>query len=163
MTWGAGALALLCAALWGGLAVAVRFTQEDLPPVGTAALRFGIASVVVALWGKSQGQGLWVRREEWKPISVVGILLFLQIGLFHWGLTQTNSAHGSVLIGSNPVFVALIAHFMLLGDRLSWGKLAGLGLAVLGLVTVFAGPSGVTSGDPPTWLGDGIILLSSLL
>jgi drug/metabolite transporter (DMT)-like permease len=92
-------------------------------------------------------------------------MLFLQIALFHWGLTRTNSAHGSVLIGSNPVFVALIAHFALQGDRLNRIKAIGLVVAVIGIMAVVAGTNrdGSLAGDPATLLGDAVILVSSFL
>ena len=166
---GAG-LAVLCSALWGGLAVAIRYTQDDLPPIGTAGLRFAVASLFMAVWAKSNGESLGIERSQSLPIVVSGLLLFAQIGTFHLGLTQTNSAHASVLIGSHPVIVAILAHYVLQGDRLSMLKLAGLALSTLGLLGVVMGnqlPGAAAAssqpGDPATLTGDGIILVSSVL
>ncbi|MEX2558636.1 MAG: DMT family transporter [Pirellulales bacterium] len=161
-------LALLCAVLWGGLAVAIRYTQDDLPPIGTAGLRFALASAVLVGWARWQHAPLAVQPGQGRAVIVLGLLLFAQIALFHWGLTRTNSAHGSVLIGANPLFVATIAHFVLPGDRLSLSKLLGLSVATAGLVTVVAGEqarwtSAGASADPATLAGDAIVLASSLL
>ncbi len=41
-------LATTCAALWGGLAVAVRYTQEELPPLATAGCRFALGAALLA-------------------------------------------------------------------------------------------------------------------
>jgi drug/metabolite transporter (DMT)-like permease len=154
----------LCAVLWGGLAVAVRFTQEDLPPFGTAGIRFACASLMLYGWARWRGESLALRPGQFPPCLMLGLLLFLQIGTFHWGLTRTNSAHASVLIGANPVFVAVLAHLLLADDRLSWAKTLGLALALVGLVAVVAGErTASATRDAVTLLGDGVILGSSFL
>jgi drug/metabolite transporter (DMT)-like permease len=177
ITLASACLAALCAALWGGLVVVIQFTQDDLPPLGTAGLRFGLASLCMAAWMRWERVPFRVRAGQWGPIGVAGLLLFVQISLFHWGLTQTNTAHGAVLIGSNPVSVAVLAHFLLRGDRLTWGKLLGLFAATAGLLAVvggerlFAGTGQTTSaaastntfGDVATLLGDAVVLASSIL
>jgi drug/metabolite transporter (DMT)-like permease len=171
ITLSAALLATLCSALWGGLAVAIRYTQDDLPPLATAGVRFGLAAVFMAAWAWHGGESLKIRSGQAMPIVVAGLLLFAQIGTFHLGLTQTNSAHASVLIGSHPVIVAILAHYVLHGDRLSRIKLAGLLLSTLGLIAVVMGDQLVgaastaaqAGGDPATLTGDGVILFSSFL
>lgn len=165
MTVGACLSALSCAVLWGGLAVAVRFTQDSIPPLATAGLRFSIATVLIAVTTLLQGLSLSVNRKQLAAIVPLGVLLFLQIGSFHSGMAHTNSSHGSVMIGSYPVFVALVAHFLLHGDRVSPGKLMGLLLAFAGLVVIFAGGEGSSTAgaEQPTLFGDTIVLGSSFL
>ena len=159
------ALATLCAVLWGGLAVAVRATQDGIPPLATAGLRFGIATALLAPTALWQSASLAISARQLLAIVPVGLLLFTQIGSFHYGMAHTNSAHGSVMIGSYPVFVALVAHFLLHGDRVSPGKLAGLMVAFGGLIAIVAGTQSVTSpsGDAATIFGDAIVLASSFL
>jgi drug/metabolite transporter (DMT)-like permease len=160
-------LAILCAVLWGGLAVAVRFTQDGIPPLATAGLRFGIATALLAGTALWQGASLAVDRRQLGAILPVGLLLFFQIGSFHYGLNRTNSSHGSVMIGSYPIFVAFVAHFMLHGDRVSPAKLAGLLVAFAGLLAIVGGapqaPTGAGTGDAATLWGDATILFSSFL
>jgi drug/metabolite transporter (DMT)-like permease len=168
VTVSAALLATRCAALWGGLAVAVRFTQDDIPPLATAGLRFGIATLLLAGTILGQGASLGIDRKQFLAVLPVGLLLFSQIGSYHFGQAYTSSAHGSVIIGSYPVFVALVAHFLLQGDRVSPGKLAGLVVAFGGLLSIVAGarsPTGTSTAtrDAATLYGDGIILVSSML
>ena len=56
---------MLCCALWGGNAVAVKFAVPDFPPFGCAALRFVIALPLVAPRLPDAGQPLWVERRLW--------------------------------------------------------------------------------------------------
>ena len=166
ITAGAAALAVLCAVLWGGLAVSVRYTQESLPPMATAGFRFAIATALLGITAPWRRISLAVDARQLLQIVPVGLLLFVQIGTFHFGLAHTNSSHGSVLIGSYPVFVALAAHFALRGDRVSLPKFAGLMTAFAGLLAIVAGAAPHAPGisaDPATFRGDAIILFSSML
>ncbi len=166
----AAMLALLCAALWGGTAVAVQFTQDDWPPLGTAAIRFALGSFFVWLWCRWESQPLAIRPDQWRPILTLGLMLFCQIALFHYGLTRTSSAHGALMIGTNPVWVALIAHVALPNDRLTWLKLLGLTVAVIGVaILLFAATSPPEQSEtnvhsqPATLWGDGVLLASAWL
>ncbi len=174
ITFAAASVATLCAALWGGLAVAILFTQQDLPPMLTAGLRFALATLFMASWARWDGARLWLQAADVPLVALAGLLHFAQIGSFHWGLTQTNSSHASVLIGSYPVIVAVLAHFLLPGDRLSWLKAAGLLLASAGLLMVVGGNAWVAGStapntllaqdqDPASLFGDAVIFTSSLL
>jgi drug/metabolite transporter (DMT)-like permease len=168
ITLGAACVATLCAALWGGLAVAIRYTQEDLPPFCTAGLRFALASLFMAAWAWWDGAKLRLAPGEAPRLALAGLLLYAQIGTFHWGLTQTNSSHASVLIGAHPVIVAVLAHFLLPGDRLTILKSAGLLLASAGLLLVVGGDresaiSLSAARDPATLAGDTVIFASSSL
>lgn len=167
VTLTAAALATLCAVLWGGLAVAVRYTQDDIPPLATAGLRFSIATALLSATARWQGGSLAIAGRQCAAVVPVGLLLFVQIGSFHFGMARTNSAHGSVLIGSYPVFVALVAHFALHGDRLSPLKLLGLLVAFGGLLAILAAgatsSTGDSSADAVTLGGDAIVLASSFL
>ncbi|MHC4606334.1 MAG: EamA family transporter, partial [Planctomycetota bacterium] len=130
------ALALFCAALWGGVAVVVQFAKADIPPLGTAWLRFAVSVPFLAAWFKLTGHSLMPRRGELPAIAFVGIILFFQIATFHYGVSNTNSAHASLVIGMNPVMVAFTAHFALRGERLGPAMVGGLVLGGVGLAMV---------------------------
>ncbi len=159
----AASLALLCAMFWGGTSVAIQFAQDSWPPLLTAAARFAMGSGFIALWCLWDGQPIAVRPNQWKPILISGTLLAVQIGLFHWGHTFTSAAHGQVLIGSNPVWVALLAHFLLTGDRLTLWKAAGLSLSTAGVMAVVLGASGSEgeATDVGSLAGDVVVFISS--
>lgn len=162
MTPISAALAILCAALWGANAVAAQFTQEDLPPLGTAGLRFALSVPFLVLWFKLQGSSLRPARSEIAALVAVGLFVFGQIGTFHWGLSKTNSAHASLIIGMNPVVVAALAHFLLQGERLNAWMVLGLlvSAGALALIILSEAPPGQ---DAVTTAGDLIMLASCLI
>jgi drug/metabolite transporter (DMT)-like permease len=155
-------LALLCSALWGANAVAAQFTQDDLPPLGTAGLRFALSVPFLILWFRIEKTRLWPNRAEIAALAIVGLFVFGQIGTFHLGLSKTNSAHASLIIGMNPVLVALLAHFLLPGEKLNLAIVSGLVLAAAGLsLVVFGRPD--SGQDAVTLAGDLILAGSCLL
>ena len=57
-------LALLCSILWGGIVVAIRFSVDDLPPVGVAGMRFALAALCMLAWCAWQGSPLRIRSGQ---------------------------------------------------------------------------------------------------
>ncbi len=163
ITASTAALALLCAMLWGGTSVAIQFAQDDWPPLLTAAARFAMGTAFIFAWCLWDRQPIALRATQLKPVLISGTLLAVQIGLFHWGHRFTSAAHGQVLVGSNPVWVALLAHFLLPGDRLTLWKTAGLTLSALGVVAVVVSSSGGEGHamDVGSLFGDVVVFVSS--
>ena len=81
-------LAVLTSFLWAGTPVAIKYSQDVLPPIGVAAVqvpaggRFhgrlvcGMQRVVPEAWNVGQR----------RPALICGLLLYAQISLFHLGL-----------------------------------------------------------------------------
>ncbi len=165
----AALLALLCGALWGGTSVAIQYSQDAWPPLLTAGLRFALGGIVVGGWCLATRQALAIQSGQSIAIAVVGVFLALQIGSFHWGHNFTNASHAQVMIGAHPVWVALLAHFLLTHDRLTWRKVGGLLLASAGILTVVftrqtaTGQAAMGQTVAPTVFGDLVILASSFL
>jgi drug/metabolite transporter (DMT)-like permease len=166
---GAGALALLCCVLWGGTTIAIRFSVDDLPPIGLAGLRFLLGATFMLAWCWWEGRSLRVERHQRVPILVTGVILFAQISLFNIGMQRTNAAHGSIFINSYPVFVAILAHHVLPDDRLTRRTAWGLAASTIGMTVVLLGPTrgpgtiGGGSVDQPTLAGDFWVLSSGML
>jgi drug/metabolite transporter (DMT)-like permease len=59
-----------------------------------------------------------------------------------------------ILLYTSPFVVAVGAHFLIPGDRLTTAKLAGLCLAFAGVAVVLIGREETTGGRGPTLLGD---------
>jgi drug/metabolite transporter (DMT)-like permease len=104
------ALLLLMTLIWGGNYSVIKFALRDLPPIGFNALRLTLASVLflVAIWARSERSRPLAARD-WLGIvglAVVGQLIY-QL-LFMSGLSRTSVANSSLIIGTTPVFVALL-------------------------------------------------------
>lgn len=180
---GATVLALVCCALWGGTTVAIRYSVDDLPPVGTAGLRFTLGFMFLYLWCRWESAPLRIVPGQGRPIVAAGLLLFVQISLLHVGTQLTTASHAAVFINVHPIFVALFAHWALRGDVLTRRKVAGLVVAMAGVCVVVLSPhwleatasetaaaasstpalGGDTTADRVTLLGDLLVLASGVL
>ncbi|WP_166829524.1 DMT family transporter [Thalassoroseus pseudoceratinae] len=166
MTWSASAVTLLTAAFWGGTAVAVTFSIDDVPAIMAAGIRFFLASVFMFFWCQGQRVSLKLTKHGWKVATWMGVLLFLQIGTFHWGIRQTSASHATVLINTFVFWIAGIEHFILRSQRLDSSRLTGLACAAAGgLIILVAGTpdSQHTVKDPVTLTGDLFLLASSVI
>lgn len=130
---------VVCCALWGGNAVAVKFAIPDLPPVGCAGVRFLISLPVLALICLRSGGKLWPGRALGWLVALHALLTVVQIGTFNWGTSHSLAGRSSVFINIHPLIVAPLAWYWL-GETLGWRGLAGLAAAVAGVVVLLAEP-----------------------
>jgi len=151
---------LLLTAAWGGNAPALRFSLRHLPPFGAAGFRFLLGMGVVLLIAALQRVSLRPRREEWRPLAWMGLLFTAQIMLLNAGSAHTEASRQALLLNSYPLFVPLLAHWFLPGDRLTLQKSLGTLLAFLGVLFIF-GEKAFSGGGKLT--GDLLIALSSVL
>jgi drug/metabolite transporter (DMT)-like permease len=159
LTLGALLMALLCAALWGGNAVAVKYSVAEIPPIACAGWRFAISLPIIALFARFEGISLLPERRALVPILINTAFLLVQIGTFNVGTAWTLAGRASVLINIHPFVVAPLA-WWLLGERLRWFGILGLGLAAGGVIWLFE-ESIPTLATATT--GDALLVLSAVL
>ena len=79
-------------------------------------------------------------------LAVIGIFnTAVPFALISWGQQFIDSAVSSILSGSVPLFVAILAHYFLKDDRLTWERLAGV-LVGFGGVVVLIGQGSAAGG-----------------
>lgn len=156
-------LATLAVVLWGGNAVANRYAIDQLPPVFVGGLRFALGSLFMVGWCWVEGCPLWMDRgRDWWRATVLGFLLFVQIGTFSYGLMYSNSSHASLLVNSYIFWVALYEQFVQRTIQLNGQQIAGLVLAGIGsnLLLLESGAGTASGRDQVTLYGDLILAFS---
>ena len=111
-------------------------TNQNLPPVSIAALRYAIVVPVLfaILWLK---EGSFKINRSWIPTLVVmGILntTLYQI-FFLYGVKYAAASDDSLVIGIGPVLIAIMASFIL-KERLAWTKILGFASGLAGIITI---------------------------
>jgi len=142
---------LLMSVFWGGTFIAGRHLAGKITPFPAAFLRFTIASLVlVLLTSRTEGGLPRIRRGQWGPLLLLGLSgVFAYNAFFFKGLELIEAGRAAVIVASNPVLIALLAA-LLLRERLSKGKVAGILLSVFGAVFV------ITDGRPDQALDGGV-------
>ena len=128
--------------VWGSTYLAIAVAVETIPPFLMAAMRFGLAGVLLLGWvalRDPEALGRPTRRELVDTTIVGALLLGGGMGMVAWGEQTIPSGIAALLIGMMPVWVAVIGR-VVLGERLP--RLAGLGI-VVGFVgvAILVGPT----------------------
>jgi drug/metabolite transporter (DMT)-like permease len=152
-------LVVLCI-LWGGNMAAIKFSNMGLEPVFTAGVRSAIAALLMMLWIAGKKEGIFPSGLKKIHILMVGLLFGLEFCLIYVAQRFTLASRSFIFLYTHPFWVALGAHYLILGDRLNWRRFAGLLLAFAGLVLVFS--EGLRHYSASIFLGDVLMLLAAL-
>ncbi|HUQ22900.1 MAG TPA: DMT family transporter [Gaiellaceae bacterium] len=138
-------------AVWGVTFVQVKDAVELYPLFAFLAVRFAIASLVLA--APAAGRLRTLGRPGWVAGSALGLLLATGYALQTAGLDRTTVSSAGFITGLYVVFTPLLA-LVLFRTRVVAAVWIGVALAVVGLTML----SGIGAGDP---LGDLLVLLGS--
>ncbi len=134
----AAALVTLLSFLWGGNPIAIKIGLTDAPPIRQAWMRFVLGGLTVLAWARFTHTPLRIFRYEVRPLLVLGVLFTTQIALLNLGVKYTSAGHVSILLNAYPIYIVLLAHFFVPGDRLSMARGLGVLIAYVGVVLLFA-------------------------
>jgi drug/metabolite transporter (DMT)-like permease len=127
------------AILWGGTFIAGRIVARDVGPFSAAFLRFAIASVfLLFITFKRERRLPPVKKGQVIPLILLGMTGVFSYNVFFFkGLKIIHAGRASVIIASNPVFIALFAS-CLFREKLSLLKFAGIVISVTGAIIVIS-------------------------
>lgn len=146
---------------FGGTWVAGALAVEAAPPFTIAAVRFGVASVLLFAWARLTNRPLSpVARADWPLIAGLGLTAIAGYNwLFLTGLTLAPASDGAIIVpGLAPVFTLIMAG-IILGERLGTRAYVGFAVAAVGLYFVVA-PGGAADGQ--RLLGDLMFLAGAV-
>jgi len=132
------ALYVMLCLIWGSTWLVIKVGYGGLGPFNVAALRFLIASIVLAPIVPLFRASWPSTRTEWTLVVWVGLVLFAaDYGLIYWGEQFLDSGLTSILFALLPLVTISFAHLYLPGDRITGRKFAGSVLAFVGIVALF--------------------------
>jgi drug/metabolite transporter (DMT)-like permease len=147
--------------VWGFNHPSIKYTNQGIAPVFASTLRSIIASmcgVIYCLWKKER---LFHTDINLVHGIVVGFLFGAEFACLYFGLLYTDAARSIIFMYTSPFVVAVGAHFLLKGDRLTVLKTLGLIVAFAGVLLVFQGRP--ASAKPAMFFGDILALVGAFL
>ena len=120
---------------WSGSWTAGKLGVAAVPPLELSAIRFALAGVLMLAIARATGASLGLAR--WKLLLVAAFFgIFAYNALVFVGLTLGPASDGALIVPTlNPVLTVLFAT-VLVGERLTRNKLAGVVVATAGAIVV---------------------------
>ena len=149
--------------IWGTTWYALKVSlNEGMVPTYAVGIRFIFGGLI--FWG------LMLFRREKLPLNKRALSIYLQFGLFnfgisyaltYWGTQYIYSNLSSILWASFPIMTSVIAHFYLPTERLTRKKSISLLLGILGTVLIISQSENL--GGENVGLGVLVVLLAVLV
>ncbi|WP_144799076.1 DMT family transporter [Halorubrum depositum] len=150
---------LAAAALWGGMYVVSKWGFALVPPVTLGFLRVALGAAALWLVLAARG-GPAPSRDEWATFAALGGWVTLTVATQFVGTELTNASQGSLLTVLTPVFTVALGA-LVLGERVTATKAAGMTVAGVGTAVVLAGQYDLASIAAGNLLGVGLLLVGS--
>lgn len=157
-------LAILACWLWSTAFVGVKIGLQYHTPFQFAGIRFFISGVLIFLYfGKPQRFWAEVKSNRKQIMLISFVQIFTQYALFYSGLNLVPGALGAMIIGSSPLFVAIVAHFSFHNDKMTFLKTFSILIGVAGIAIITLGRAKVEMKNELEYLGIGLLLVNNLI
>ena len=157
-----GATVLVCFSVLLGLnQVLIKLVNAGLAPVFQAGLRSALAVGPVLLFALLTRKRLSVSDGSLLPGILCGLFFGVEFLLLFLALDYTTVARASVFFYTMPFWVALAAHFLIPGERLTPARITGLVLAFAGVAWALV-EDGHAAG-PYAFYGDVACIAAAIL
>ncbi|MEZ5551080.1 MAG: DMT family transporter [Pseudomonadales bacterium] len=140
----------------------VKLVNAGLAPVFQSGLRSACAFFPVLAFALLARRRLSLRDGSLGPGILNGLLFSGEFCLLFLALDYTTVARVSLFFYTMPFWVALSAHFLIPGERLTWLRSAGLLLAVFGVALALQGDGGRIAAGASSWIGDLLALCAGM-
>ena len=130
-------LAVIACLLWSSAFVGIKIGLQYTTPLQFAGIRFFFAGLLILPFcGPLNGFFRFVKKNT----SIIFIVSFFQTSLlyalFYLGLNMLPGALAAIVVGSGPLFTALVAHFSVHDDKLGLTKLLSIFLGIIGVAII---------------------------
>lgn len=147
--------------MWGGTWIAGRIVAQELPaPLAAPAIRFLLAGLVLAGYALATEGRIPCPQtsSEWGIVTGLAMTgIFIYALFFFYGLKHITAGRGALVVALTPVLAALTAWFF--GqERMTPLKLLGIGIAMLGCLTVIGNGNPVALLQGEVGVGEWLIL-----
>lgn len=157
-------LAIIACLLWSTAFVGVKIGLEYHTPFQFAGIRFFISGMLIFFYFGKPKQFLKELKANLKFILLLSFVqIFGQYALFYSGLNLVPSALAAMIIGSQPLFIAVVAHFSFNNDKMTPLKTGSILIGVVGIAIITLGRSKVEMNGELELLGIALLLFVNLI
>jgi drug/metabolite transporter (DMT)-like permease len=119
--------------VWGSTYLAIKYVVQTMPPLLSAGVRFALAGTLMFAFLQLR----WptpLTRANWRSAAIVGTLLLLGgNGVVCWAQQRVPSGLTALIIGTTPLWFAVLEWLLFRGARPSGRTSAGLCIGTAGI------------------------------
>ena len=144
--------------------ILIRFAQADgASSAVIASSRLAIAALLMAPYALSRAGPELLRIKKKDLLLCVASGLLLAVHFWTWiaSLEHTSVANSTVLVTTNPIWVALLSAW-LLREKPAHAQIAGIGLTLAGTLLIFLADNAHSGAARAPALGNSLALLGAL-
>ena len=157
-------LAIIACLLWATAFVGIKIGLQYTSPLQFAGIRFFISGLIILPFIPSLRNKVIIALPHYRKIILIGLVqTFLQYALFYTGMSYVPGAVGALVIGSGPLFILVVAHFLMPGDLINRQKVVGILIGLAGVAVITLGRKSIGATDGLLLLGVLILLLNNVL
>jgi drug/metabolite transporter (DMT)-like permease len=157
-------LAITASLLWSSAFVGVKIGLKYHTPLQFAGIRFMLAGLMILPVIHNFAKFKKEVAENFTYVCLISFLqVILQYSFFYLGVNLVPASISAMIVGSSPLFVALVAHFFVPGDRMDWFKTGSILLGILGVAVITLGRKSLPSGAEIALTGVIYLILNNLI
>ncbi|GAB5411747.1 MAG: DMT family transporter [Chlamydiales bacterium] len=115
----------------------VKFALEGFTPFAIVWIRLTLGCLLLLpiIWFRKRKLLEW--KHYWKHFFIMGLFAnAIPFSLISYSEIYISSSLAAIINGSAPIFVTILAHFVIHDEKMSWMKTVGIGLGFAGLILV---------------------------
>ncbi|MGL5682446.1 MAG: DMT family transporter [Marinifilaceae bacterium] len=156
-------LAILACLLWGSAFAGAKIGMEYTTPLHLSGMRFTLAGLLLIPIVIAQKANWRADLKQWRYMLIFGFFqTFIQYGLFFIGLNNTPATAAAIIVGSGPLFVAVLAHFFMKNEPITTRKAIAIMLGIAGVIFISLSSDHSTTNASTFWIGVTLLLISNL-
>jgi drug/metabolite transporter (DMT)-like permease len=157
-------VAIVACLLWSTAFVGIKIGLQYTPPLQFAGIRFFLSGLIILPFIPSLRSKIVPALPHYRKIIIIGLVqTFLQYALFYTGMNYVPGAVGALVIGSGPLFILVVAHFLMPGDLINRQKITGILLGLAGVAIITLGQGSIALTGSLIGLGILILLMNNVL
>lgn len=148
------------ATLFGANNLLIKLGNDGLQPVFFAAIRSLVAGTALVFW--IRWRGISIRWDLWQPGLLVGFVFSAEFFFLFIALDNTTVVRASIVFYAMPLWLAVAAHFLFPGERLTGLRIAGFLIGFAAVALTLASQPPVQAGQQASFLGDLAALIAGM-
>jgi drug/metabolite transporter (DMT)-like permease len=127
--------AVIACILWSTAFAGIKIGLKYTTPLQFAGIRFMISGLILVPFCRNLKTEIFIAFKNPRQIIFIGLFQTVILYFFFYlGLNKTPAAVAAIIVGAGPLFVSLLAHFIIKNDSLTRRKIVALLIGFSGIV-----------------------------